>query len=210
MLKLGRWTVLSLVLGLLFGCKSAEKTDYYGDIVSDLNTLQTELKDGIFQIDSVTKSLNKLAASQGDLRQPLSDFQNSVAELDSTNARIRGLGDDLKAKEAAFQASWSEEIKTIESANVRRTAEQGRSDVASAFRTLDQESDALGTKYREWESTVKSIQSSLEADLSEANLRSLSGKIKEANDGTARLKEGIRTFSSKLETLSATMKSSAT
>jgi len=208
MLNFGSWTVLPLLFGLLFGCKSAEKTDHFTDITSDLDALQAELKDGIYQIDSVTKSLNRFAAAEGDLRQPLSNVQSAVVELDQTTARIRNLGKDLKAHEAAFQSSWSEEIKAIESSSVRRTAEQGRSQVDSSFRNLEQRSAAIGTKYREWESQVKSIQSSLEADLSPANQKAQAGKIKEVSEAMPRLREEIRALTNELESLAASMKSS--
>jgi chromosome segregation ATPase len=155
----------------------------------------------------VNKSLNQFAAAQGDLRQPLSNLQGSIADLDTTAARIGSLGKEVKANEAAFQTSWKDEIETIESANVRRTAEQGRTDIRTSFAQLEQDSEALGTKYREWEAKVKQIETSLQSELSPGNQTALMGKIKEVNDLTPRLKEDIREFSSNLEALSASMKS---
>lgn len=211
MLKLARLTVVPLLLVPSFGCKSEEKepappaTDYFGVISSDLDAMQTELKDGVYQIDSVTKSLNQFAAAQGDLRKPLSSLQKSVDDLDTTSARIKDLGKELDAKEAAFQSSWAEEMKSIESANVRRTAEQGRTNVDAAFRTLDQESAAIGNLFREWESKVKQIESSLAADLSPANQQALASKIREVSDLAPQLKERIQAFSNNLRKLSGTM-----
>lgn len=206
-MKIGTWTVLPLLLGLLSGCKSTEQTDYFGVITSDLDRLQEEMKEASYKVDSVNKSLNEFAAARGDLREPLSDFQTSIADLDTTTARIANLGKNVKTKEAAFQSSWSDEIETIESANVRRTAEQGRSDISSAFTKLEQEGEVLATKYREWESKVKLVQTSIEADLSPGNQTALMGKIKEVNALTPQLKEEIRDFSTTLENLSASMKS---
>jgi chromosome segregation ATPase len=207
-MKIGILTALPLLLGLLSGCKSTEEApDYFGVIARDLDKLQEELKNGSYKIDSVTKSLNKFAAAQGDLRQPLAEFQNSIVDLDSTTEQIGALGKTVKTKEAAFQSSWKDEIETIESANVRRTAGQGRADIRAAFTKLEQDSEVLGTKYREWESKVKQIQTSLEADLSPGNQTAQLAKVKEVNDLTPRLKENIREFSTTLESLSASMKS---
>lgn len=205
--------VVSLLLGAATACKSAEpepvkvkSTDHFEAIASDLNSLQTDLKDGIYQIDSVTKSLNRFAAAEGDLRQPLADLQNSIVDLDGTTARIQELGKEVKTKEAAFQSSWTEEIRAIESANVRRTAEQGRSAVDASFRSLEKESEALRNRYAEWESKVRLIETSLQANLSPANQQALLGKIKEVNDLTPKLKEGIRALSNTLTKLTESMK----
>lgn len=211
MMNLKTWSVVPLLLGGTIACKSAEpekvmSTDYFEAIASDLNALQTELKDGIYQIDSVTKSLNRFAAADGDLRQPLADLQNSVVDLDGTTARIQGMGKEVKSKEAAFQSSWTEEIQAIESANVRRTAEQGRAEVDASFRSLEKESEALRNRYTEWESKVRMIQTSLEANLSPANQQALMGKVKEVNDLTPKLKEGIRSYSNTLAKLAESMK----
>jgi chromosome segregation ATPase len=209
MFDLKKWTVAPLLLGAVLACKSEEpvqRTDYFGSIASDLNSMQSELKDGIYQIDSVTKSLNRFAAAEGDLRQPLADLQNSIVDLDGTTARIRSMGQEVKTKQAAFQTSWSEEIQAIESANVRNTAEQGRAEVEGSFSSLDKESEALRNRYSEWESKVRLIQTSLEANLSPANQQAMLVKIKEVNDLTPKLKEGIRSLSNTLATLSDSMK----
>ena len=207
MLKIGKRTVLALVLGLFLGCKSDEPKDYFGDIATDLTKLQAELKDGIYQVDSVTKSLNRFATIEGDLRPGLSDLQQSVGALDTTTTRIQNLGDEVRAGEASFQSSWSEDIEAIESANVRKTAEQGRSAIAASFENLQKESNALRTQYTEWESKVKQIVSSLQADLSPANQQALSAKIKEVSDLAPKLKEGIRKLSDTIASLTQTLKS---
>lgn len=206
-MNLARWTALPLLFALFVGCESAEEEpDYFTDMVNDLDSVQAGLEDGTRKIDSVVKSLDKLQATTGDLRGPLSDLDKAIAGLDDTAARIRGLGSDLNAKEAAFQKSWSEDIKDVESANLRRTAEKGRSDVEAAFTSLEQKSNVLGNSYREWESKVKSIQASLQRDLSPGNLQSLSSKIAEVRDSAPKLKEGFRMFSKDIDALSSSMR----
>jgi chromosome segregation ATPase len=207
MLKLASWAVVFLSLTPLLGCKSTDQPDHFKSITSDLDLMESQLKDVTYQMDSVTKSLSRFAAADGDLRKPLSEFQGSVAALDASSTRIRNLGADLKTKEAAFQSSWSDEVKAIESSTVRRTAEQGRADVAASFRSLDQQTSALGNGFREWESKVKSIQSSLETDLSPANQTALAGRIREATDMVPGLKEQIRRVSDTIDQISSSMKS---
>jgi chromosome segregation ATPase len=206
------WTALSLLLVLPLGCKSSEKkpkpTDHFAPIASDLGTMQGQLKDGIYQIDSVSKSLDRLAVAEGDLRKPLNDLNSSIADLDNSSGRIRALRKDLQTKEAAFDSSWTKEIKSIESADVRRTAEQGRSAVDASFKDLGQKSDVLGNQYRAWEGKVKSIQSSLQSDLSPENLASLQGKIREASAEAGPLKDGIRKLAGDLDGLTSRMQSS--
>lgn len=147
----------------------------------------------------------RLAVSTGDLRQPLADFNEAVASLDKTRARIRSLGKDVRAKEAAYQSSSAKELEEIESADLRRTVEQGRASVAASFKSLEDKSESLRTRYEEWESTVKSIQSSLEGNLSADNLKSLQGKIKEVTASSPALEEGMRTFANDLQSVSASM-----
>ena len=208
MLKFASWTVIFLSLTPLLGCKSTEKKpDYFKTITADLDQMESQLKDVTYQIDSVTKSLNRFAAADGDLRKPLSDVQGTIGALDTSSTRIRNLGNELKSKEAAYQSSWSEEAKTIESSTMRRTAEQGRAEVASSFKGLDQQASALGNSFREWESKVKSIQSSLEADLSPANQQALTARIKEVNDLVPGLKEQIRRVSGTIDEIASSMKS---
>jgi uncharacterized protein YukE len=199
------WTVLPLLLVLPFGCKSTEEKDYFAGITSDLGSMQEGLKDGIYKIDSVTKSLNQVAATRGDLRQPLSNLNSAIADLDGTTARIRALGNDLNAKEAAFQQTWQDEISGIENANMRRTAEIGRTDVDSSFQRLDAESSAVSNSYREWEAKVKSIQSSLQGDLSPDNVSALTARIKEVADAAGPLKERIRSLANGIDSLSASL-----
>jgi len=205
MLNARNWTVLSLMLGLLCGCKSADKKDYYGEIVTDLSGLQDELKDASYQIDTVTNSLNRLAKADGDLRKPLREFTAAVSELDAISAKIQGLRQNVTTKEAAYQKSSEKELKEIKSPDLRRSAEQGRTSVNTAFANLEQSSDSLGDTYREWESTVKSIQSSLQADLSPENLKTLESKIQAVTESTPKVKEAIRRLTSQVEEITAEM-----
>jgi predicted nucleic acid-binding Zn-ribbon protein len=212
LMKILGWTVLPLLLGAFVGCKSAEpapKPDYFAGIISDFSSLQNELKDGVYQIDSVTKSLYRFAAADGDLRPALSDLQGTIVDLESATARIRTLGKEVKVKEAAFESNWSSDISTIESANVRKSAQQGHTDITNAFHKLEKDGEALGNLYREWESKVKLIQSSVEADLSPANQQAMQSKVREVAELTPRLKDGIRAFSTTLESITASMKSAS-
>jgi chromosome segregation ATPase len=207
MRKLAMRTALPLLLLLFASCKSSEPKDYFGRIATDLTELQTELKNGMYQIDTVTKSLNNFATVQGDLRPSLIELQRSTSSLNATTAEIQSLGQEVRAKEAAFQKSWSEDIESIESENVRRTAQQGREDIDSAFKDLQKRTEAVRTRYTEWESKVKQIQTSFESDLSPANQQALTAKIKEVSDLTPKLKDEIRSLSDNLAELSRTMKS---
>jgi hypothetical protein len=201
---------LSLPTILMLGCKSTEEeTNHLSDIASDVDKLQVELKDGIYQIDGVTGALGKLATAKGDLRPPFTAFKTSVADLDVITARIRSLGKSLKSKQAAYESTWKEEIETVESANLRSTAERGHAAVEASFHSLQEKSDILGTRFREWEAKVRNVESSLEADLSTSALKSHSKTIKEIGTDAEEIKEGLRTFTEDLGALSSSMRSSA-
>jgi len=207
-MNLARWTVLPLFLAALVGCKSThEDKDYYKEIVSDLDSIETGLKDGGYKIDTVTKSLDKLSTAQGDLRGPLGDLDRAIAGMDGTSDRIQSLGKDLDAKQAKFESNWKDEIEAIESSSVRKTAETGRAAVDASFKSLDQRSASVANTFREWESKVKSIQSSLQKDLSPANLQSLGTRIKEVTSSAPALKESIRMLTNDIGALSSSMRS---
>jgi len=46
-------------------------------MVSDLDSIESGLKDGTYKIDNLTKSLDKLSMTQGDLRGPFNDFNRA-------------------------------------------------------------------------------------------------------------------------------------
>ncbi len=191
---------LPLVLGLaLSACQSPPppppSVDYFQEVAGDLDAIQTELKDGVFQVDSVTEALAALqSAAETDLRGAFEGLTESIASLEAVRGRLRDLGESVRKKEEAFQQAWTEAVDSVQDVNLRHTAERGRADVEEGFAKLEQAAADLRGLYDAWEGKVKGLATMLEAELSTASVESLTSQITAVLDDAAPLKASMRTI----------------
>lgn len=197
---LSRIAIIPPVLFLLSSCASTG-TDKASYTVSAMEAIQTQLGKGVQDVDTVVQRMNDLAEAGGNMSQEYQAYSNAVDSMQDQADRIRGLRQDMDAREAAFMKDWETRLTQIQNADIRQRASDRRDQAVQRFDGLESKADAARDVFQPWMKDLTDIRTYLQNDLNPTGVESLGDVFDRINDGADTIKEQVAGLVTELETM---------
>jgi predicted nucleic acid-binding Zn-ribbon protein len=182
------------------GYKQADKTG------AGIAEFREEIVNGKKAIDATMKSLTDIASTANtDPRKAFQQFSKDVANLESTAAKVRKRGEDMKAQGAAYFKKWEQELATMTNPEIRSLAEQQRAKLQSTFDSIRKYTEPLKAQFNPWMSDLKDLEKYLSNDLTISGVDAAKSLFRKTTDEGLEVQKSMDALVAELNTVAATL-----
>jgi chromosome segregation ATPase len=203
-LLLGGCCAIALVIT---GCSS---TGYSkgGDTSKGMEKTSTEVEAIVTQTDLTLTSLSNLVHHPApDLVPQYKEFQAATKKLSALSDSVDEKAAEMKERADAYFADWDKGMTNITNPELRKTSEQRRTEVSSAFEEVAQSLKKSKSAFDPFLSDLKDIQQVLNLDLTQGGLKSISQTTKSALAHGADLRTALSEAAQDIRDLAVKMSS---
>lgn len=193
-------TVALTGCGTTAGYKQADKT---GAGIADFRTEITKAKTAV---DDTVKALGQVAVTANtDPRPAFEKFIKSLANLESTSAKAKQRGEDMKAKGKAYFSSWEKELEQIKNPEIRALATDQKVKLQAAFDSIRTVSAPLKEQFDPWMSDLQDLQKYLSSDLTVSGVDAAKGLFAKTQAEGFQVQKSMDALVAELNTVAATL-----
>jgi chromosome segregation ATPase len=186
--------------GTTSGYKQADKTG------EGIATFREEVLNGKKAIDATVASLDQVAASAAtDPRKPFEQFSKDVANLESTAAKIRKRGQDMREQGDAYFAQWQKQLAEVKNPDIQKLASERQAKLKEAFDNIKKVAEPLKSQFDPWMSDLKDLQKYLSNDLTVNGVDAAKGLFAKATTQGKDVQKSMDALIAELNTISATI-----
>ena len=200
--------VIALTAGaglLLAGCKTSgyQQADKTGEGIA---SFRAEILNGKKAIDETMASLDAVAPSAAsDPRAAFEKYSKSVANLESTAAKIRKRGDQMREQGKAYFAQWEQQLAQVKNPEIQQLATQRKQKLQEAFDNIKNVAEPLKTQFDPWMSDLKDLQTYLANDLTITGIDAAKPLFTKAQDGGRQVQKSMDNLIAELNSIAATI-----
>ena len=196
---------LAAALGLLAGCVSPSY-DKGATTSAALTSAAGAVSRTSASVNAVLGALNTLAfKSEGDLRRQYDALVTATESLAQSNENLAAKAMALREAATAHSESWSNQLDSLQSPELRQRGSDRLNEVASRLRTLDDRYSSVKNALRPFMADVRDIQTYLGADLTAGGLASLKDIVSETKVEALPLRDSLKQLRSSLTSLGAAL-----
>ena len=196
---------LSAALGLLAGCVSPSY-DKGATTSAALTSAAGAVSRTSASVNAVLGALNTLAfKSEGDLRRQYDALVTATESLAQSNENLAAKAMALREAATAHSESWSNQLDSLQSPELRQRGSDRLNEVASRLRALDDRYSSVKNALRPFMADVRDIQTYLGADLTAGGLASLKDIVSETKVEALPLRDSLKQLRSSLTSLGAAL-----
>jgi hypothetical protein len=198
----------SAVIGTvaLTGCSSTagyKQADKTGAGIADFRVEITKAKAAV---DDTVKALGQVAVTaHTDPRSAFEKFTKSLANLESTSAKAKQRGEDMKAKGKAYFSTWEKELEQIKNPEIRALATEQKVKLQSAFESIRTVSAPLKEQFDPWMSDLQDLQKYLSSDLTVSGVDAAKGLFAKTQTEGFEVQKSMDALVAELNTVAATL-----
>ena len=200
------WLALAAgTAGLLVGCKSAnyKQADKTG---SGIAGFRTEILNGKKAIDATMASLGQIEATAAtDPRKSYDQYAKDVSNLESTAAKIRKRGEDMRAQGKAYFDQWEQQLAGVKNPEIQELAKQRRAKLQETFDNIKTVAEPLKAQFDPWMSDLKDLQKYLSNDLTVNGVDAAKSLFKKAQGDGIEVQKSMDALVKELNSISATI-----
>jgi hypothetical protein len=192
--------VLVAGCGSTKGYKGADKTGV------SIAEYRDEVLKGKQAIDATMVALDEVAASATtDPRNAFEKYGKAVANLESTAAKIRKRGQDMRAQGDAYFAQWQKELAEVKNPDIQKLAAERQAKLKESFDSIRNVAEPLKTQFDPWMSDLKDLQKYLSNDLTISGVDAAKGLFKSTREKGADVQKSMDALVAELNTVAATI-----
>jgi len=196
---------LAAVLAVVAGCVSKSY-----DKGSATSTALQASADAVAQtstkVNDVLAALNNLTfKSQGDLRNQYDAFVSAAKNLDNTTQTLDTKVVQMRDAAAAYAESWTNQIATITSADLRQRSTERMNEVTAKLKEVDASYEGVKNSIKPFTSDVKDIQTYLGTDLTAGGLNTIKDIVSKTKVDAVPLRDSIKSLQASFSNLSAAL-----
>lgn len=186
--------------GTTSGYKQADRT---GEGIAQF---RDEITKGKTAVDATMRSLGDIAATANtDPRKAFEQYSKDVANLESTAAKIRKRGQDMKEQGQAYFKQWEQQMASVQNPEIRRLSEQRKAKLQETFDAIKQFTEPLKVQFDPWMSDLKDLQTYLSNDLTVAGVDAAKSLFKKTQGEGLEVQKLIDGLIAELNTIAATI-----
>lgn len=192
--------ILMTACGTTSGYKQADKTG------AGIAEFREEIVNGKKAIDATMKSLTDVAATaNSDPRKAFQQFSKDLSNLESTAAKVRKRGADMKEQGQAYFKKWEQELTTMTNPEIRALAEQQKAKLQSTFDSIRKYTEPLKAQFDPWMSDLKDLQKYLGNDLTISGVDAAKSLFTKTTSEGLEVQKSMDALVAELNTVAATI-----
>jgi hypothetical protein len=186
----------------LFATVAAAQRDISGEAFKESGQFRKreertakDIKKFAIQLDKTRHSLARLGRAEGnELKKRYKSFSGEVTKLEKAQKRAIVSIDRLKATGVEYFSAWEKANASISDTELREAAAIRRSQSLTRYIALAETLGEIGLQVESFMSSLRDLRAFLGADLSTANVRLASERIKDSQAEAETLKSRIAEF----------------
>ena len=188
-----RWSVLTiLLLALVSPALGATATSRADKTAQKMLKMETALKNGEAQIDSIIASLNSLSSAQGsELVSQYTKFSKQVEELDSTAKKVKSKAEKAKAQREDYLKAWQKDQKKIQNEQLKAASQARREALEPMLKQISEGLTSAKENFTPFLQNLKDLSLFLGNDLSDHGLATAQPLISDCNKSAELVKQDV-------------------
>lgn len=192
---------LAAALTVLAGC--ASKTYDKGAATSlALQSAAEATTQTSTSVLGVLGALNNLTfKSEGDLRQQYDAFVSATVKLDKSVETLGSKATAMRDAAAAYSQNWSNQLATIQSADLRQRSTDRMNEVTTQLKDMDASYLGVKDSLRPFMGDLKDIQTYLGTDLTAGGLATIKDVVDKTKTDAVPLRDSIKQLQASFSSL---------
>jgi len=192
---------LIAILALAAGCASSGRSRS-SETVAGVTTVDQELSAADAQLGKTVGSLAALVEGPApELNKRYDQFAADLEDLDAKAQTIRDRAVALNAKRYAYLQHWVQQTSTIKNEDLKKAAEQRRTQLQTEFMDMNAKGQALKKAYAPVQASLHDCQRFLEADLNPSGVKALAGEVDKLKQGRAEVEIAVKEFRASMKVI---------
>jgi len=192
---------LVAVLALAAGCASSGRSRS-SETVAGVTTVDQELGAADAQLAKTVDSLAALVEGPApELNKRYEQFAADLEDLDAKAQTIRDRSVALNAKRDAYLQHWVQQTSTIKNEDLKKAAEQRRTQLQTEFMDMNAKGQALKKAYAPVQASLHDCQRFLEADLNPSGVKALAGEVEKIKQGRGEVEAAVKEFRASMKVI---------
>ncbi len=192
---------LVAVLALAAGCASSGRSRS-SETVAGVTTVDQELTAADAQLGKTVDALAALVeGAPSDLNKHYDQFAADLDDLDGKVQTIRDRAVALNAKRDAYLQHWVQQTSTIKNEDLKKAAEQRRTQLQTEFMDMNAKGQTLKKAYAPVQASLHDCQRFLEADLNPSGVKALAGEVDKLKQGRGEVEAAVKEFRASMKVI---------
>jgi hypothetical protein len=151
---------------------------------------KAEIAQARAQVDMALAKLQILAGTTGDdLEDPYDAYVESIETLESAAEGLKGRGDTMRDKGAAYFQEWEEQLAKMTTAAVKDVATKRKDELEKAYSDVLTKMQETRAAYDTYHDTLEAVHTRLDDELDEDALKAIAPQVKAAKTQAETLKQ---------------------
>ena len=205
-IKLIALVTTTLAAAALFpGCATSgyQKADKTGVGIAEFRTELTKTK---LAVDETVKALSQVAlTADSNPRDAFTHFSKSLANLESTSAKAKKRGEDMKAQGQAYFADWEKQMVEVKNQEIKNLAIKQKAKLQETFDSIRKVAAPLKEQFDPWISDLRDLQKYLSNDLSISGINAAKSLFTKTQKEGLEVQKSLDELMAELNTVAATL-----
>lgn len=196
---------LIIAASLIAGCASHNYQKGAATSAS-LTDSADKIAAGKYKIEATLSALNDLVNSpQGDLVTKFKNYNDAVADLQSTAQNVKARVQDTRASGNEYFKAWDEQLALIKNEDLRNRSAERKTEVQKEFTDIKRVYAQTEMAFKPFLADLKDIQTALGTDLTTGGIASVKSTADKANQDAVALKISVDQLVTQFKALGVAM-----
>jgi hypothetical protein len=196
---------LAILTGIIAGCVS-KGYDQGAATSTALQSSAGKVTGLSLRVNDTLAALNQLTYNpQGDLRDQFGKFSDAVKNLRVASTNLAVQVADMQTKAQAYFINWSNQLGTIQSADIRSRSAERKSEVTAKLASVGTSYQGVKNSVAAFTSDVTDIQTYLNTDLTAAGLDKIRDIVAKTKVDAVPVRDSIKKLQSDFSDLGAAL-----
>lgn len=193
-------TALLIGCGTTAGYKQADKTG------AGIAEFREEIVNANAAVNDTVKTLDQVAATANtNPRDAFKQFSKSVANLESTAAKAKKRGEEVKARGREYFTQWEKQLAEVQNPEIRSLAIQQKAKLQTTFDDIRKYAEPLKAQFDPWLSDLKDLEKYLSNDLSISGVDAAKKLFAKTQAEGIEVQKSMEALVAELNTVAATL-----
>ena len=198
------WFTLAVGAALLLGCASTERTRKEPTLRDDFIEYRGLVVQAMGQINTIMRALDEVSVQANrDPRAAYATFARTVHRLEVDSIKVRARTQAMRARGDAYFERWEKYLAGVDNEQVRKLAEEHRSELQLSFHQAQQAAQQVREVFRPFLSDLQKLRAVLEAAPTLRHIDSEKALILTAKDKGRQVQQGLDRILLEMNTMKA-------
>ncbi|MDX9740699.1 MAG: DUF2959 family protein [Gammaproteobacteria bacterium] len=187
-------SLLLLIAVLIAACANlpgAGSDNPAREVTSNMDQVDTDLRDAVMQVDTVDASIDTLLRADGSLDPAFERYARNVEEMERVGEELEQHADALRSQGFDYFAEWREQTADVSNPDVVDISEARHEESREAFTELTRTSADVKRTLQTYISDLRDMETYLSNDLTPAGIKAIQPVAEQAQKDGEALQQAI-------------------